>query len=109
MAEQFHNCVEVDIQSLLEGDLAEIWKPRTKLVCNEHVLIALFEDHSAYYRVNDGTAGIYGICEDDQDLADSIVRLQGLFPELALKVYECLFEAFVQEAAIGNSLSRQEC
>lgn len=109
MAEQFHNCIEVDLQSLLEGDLAELWKPRTNLVANEHVIVALFEDGSAYYRVNDGSAGIYDICQDDQDLADSIVRLEKIFPELALKVQECIFEAFIQEAAIGNSLSRREC
>ena len=109
MAAQFHNCIEVDIQSLLEGDLAELWKPRTRLIANKNALVALFEDGSSYYRVNDSSAGIYDICQDDQDLADSIVRLQGLFPELALKVYECLFEAFIQEAAIGNSMSRQEC
>lgn len=109
MAEQFHNCLEVDIQSLLEGDLAEIWKPRTHLVANTNVIVALFDDGSAYYRVNDGSAGIYDICQDDQDLADSIVRLERLFPELALKVQECIFEAFIQEAAIGNSLSRESC
>lgn len=109
MAQQFHNGLEIDLQSMLEGDLAEIWKQRTKLIAGEKAVVALFEDGSAYYRVNDGTAGIYDICNDDQDLADSIVRLGNLFPELALKVQECIFEAFIQEAAIGNSLSRQSC
>lgn len=109
MANQFHNCIEVDIQSLLEGDLAEIWKPRTKLVCNDSVFMALFEDGSTYYRVNDGVAGIYDICESDEGFAESIVRLQKVFPEMALKVQECLFEAFVEEAQVGNSLSRQSC
>ena len=107
MAQQFHNGIEADLQSMLDGDLAEIWKERTKLICNEQALVALFQDGSAYYRVNDGTAGIYDICQDDQDLADSIVRLERIFPELALKVQECIFEAFIQEAAIGNSMSRQ--
>ena len=109
MASQFHNCIEVDLLSLLEGDLAEIWKPRTRLIANNRAIVALFEDGSSYYRVNDGVAGIYDVCESDQDLADSLVRLGNLFPKLALQVQECIFSAFVQEAAIGNSLSRESC
>jgi hypothetical protein len=109
MAQQFHNCLEVDTRSMLEGDLVEIWMGRTKLICNEQALVALFQDGSAYYRVNDGIAGVYDICDDDRDVADSIVRLGEIFPELALKVQECLFEAFIEEAQVGNSMSRQSC
>jgi hypothetical protein len=106
MAQQFHNCFEVDPQSILEGDLAEVWKPRTTLICNEQALVAMFEDGSSYYRVKNGAAAVYGICDKDQDFADAVVKLERSFPELSLKVQECLFEAFIEEAQLGNSISR---
>lgn len=110
LAQQFHNCLEIDTDSLLNGDLKQIWQPLVRILGTPETILGTFRDGSWYARVREGADSFYVVADDENDMALQVMKMERINKKIASNITMVLFEDMMKlaEESVHREM-RGEC